>query len=181
MTTQLANAMTLERRLLCAYAANEFEPTDLRAPAVPHINLDDFVAGAEDFFATAAKQPAIVGSPFVAQASEIAWQEFTATIRITGERRGAIYVSASRGMLTILLMRMGATDITTVTMSEALRRLAESMADAARFDLSSALLVWSPTVSVGAMHEIDRSIASRPVVAPIHWRKYTTQVVMCIE
>jgi hypothetical protein len=108
-------------------------------------------------------------------------QEFTATIRITGARRGAIYVSASRAMLTILLMRMGATDITTVTMSEALRKLATAMADAARSNLSNELLIWSPTVKVSAANKIDESLQARPVVTPIHWRKYTTQVTMCIE
>jgi chemotaxis protein CheX len=181
MNTQLADNLYLERTLLCAYAADEFELQDFRSETVPQIDLDDFISGAEDFFAAAAKQPATAGSPFVAHAGDVTLQEFTATIRITGQRRGAIYVSASRAMLTILLMRMGATDITTATMSEALRSLAQAMADAAVSNLSNELLIWSPTVKVSPVNRIDESLQARPVVAPLHWRKYTTQVVMCIE
>lgn len=178
---QLAHALYLERKLLCAYAANEFELQDFQSDATPHIDLDDFVGGAEGYFANTAKQPATVGSPFVAQASDVTLQEFTATLRITGKRRGAIYVYASRSMLTILLMRMGATDITTATMSEALRKLATAMADAARSNLSNELLIWSPIVKVSSANKIDETLQARPVVTPIHWRKYTMQVTMFIE
>ena len=181
MSALSAHPLHLQRQLLCAYAAHEYELQAMRREPVPHFDLDDLLSGAEAFFANTARQPATVGSPFIVELKDVAFEGFTTVIRLTGTRRGAIYVTASRAMLTILLMRMGATDITVDAMSEALRRMAHAMAQAARANLSHELLLWSPTVDLNAKRSIDSSSTSHAVVVPLHWRKYTATVVMCIE
>lgn len=143
--------------------------------------LQSFVAGACEFLETKVKQLATVGTPFVAYESTIAPLEFTATIRITGERRGAVYLTASRAMLTIMLMRMGSTDITVNAMSKVLRDLAMSMVNSARRDLSDELLVWEPSVAVERTGKIEAARDTRPLIVPIQWRKFTAQLVMCLE
>jgi chemotaxis protein CheX len=145
------------------------------------VALDGFVAGACEYLETHAKQLAIVGTPYVAYESNIAALEFTATIRITGARRGIVYLTASRAMLTIMLMRMGSTDITVEGMSAVLRDLAFSMAAAARRGNDEDILVREPSVFVDRTGKIECKRAARPLIVPIQWRKFTAQLVMCVE
>jgi chemotaxis protein CheX len=71
------------------------------------VELETFVEGTTSYFATAANQPASVGSPYIVQEGRPAVQEFTGMINIAGKRRGIVYFTASRPMLTVMLMRMG--------------------------------------------------------------------------
>ena len=150
-------------------------------PKHSEISLQSFIAGACEYLETKVKQLATVGTPFVAYEANVAPLEFTAAIRITGERRGTVYLTASRAMLTIMLMRMGSTDVTAEHMSKVLRDLAMSMVNAARRDLSDELLVWEPSVATERTGKIECARDARPLIVPIHWRKFTAQLVMCME
>lgn len=144
------------------------------------IDLHGFTRGACEFLATNAKQMASVGSPYVAQAGNTASLEFTAAIRVVGERSGTAYFSASRAMLTIMLMRMGAIDITHDSMRALLARMASAMASAARLDIGDEYLVQEPIVSKirrGDFH----TPSGRALVVPIQWRKFTAKLVLCMD
>lgn len=176
-------AATVGQRLDYSYegvAANDtFELPALRDTA--ELSLDSFVAGACEFLQTQAKQPATVGTPYVAYDGQLAPLEFMATIRITGSRRGAVYLTASRAMLTIMLMRMGSNDITVENMCKVLRDLAASMTKSARADNGNDVLVWEPSIATDRSGKINCPRGTSPVIVPIHWRKFTAQLVMCVE
>lgn len=144
-----------------------------------HIDLDSYMAGANEFFSTHAKQSADIGSPYVAHEG-IEPLEFTAAIRVTGSLRGTVYVSASRAMLTIMLMRMGATDINTDNMGKVLRNLASAMVAFARRDSGFDVLVRDPS-TVSERREKIGGAGNAVLVAPIHWRKFTAQVVVAMD
>src|SRR5689334_19610728 len=84
-----------------------------RAPG--RLDYGGFIAGACEYFTHEAKQSATIGTPYVGHEQPLVPLEFTATVRVTGGTRGAMYITASRAMLTIMLMRMGRTDITVAT------------------------------------------------------------------
>ena len=148
-------------------------------------DLDGFAHGARTYFATQAKQPASVGTPYIVNDDELPAQEFTAMMRISGERSGTVYITASRAMLTIMLMRMGSDDITTERMCDALRGLAQSMVRGAREQLGNDVLVWEPVVAANRLANRPANQyglqGRRALVTPIHWRKYTAQMVMSID
>ena len=60
------------------------------------VELETFVEGTTHYFATAANQPASVGSPYIVQEGRPAIQEFTGVINIAGKRRGIVYMEIGR-------------------------------------------------------------------------------------
>jgi len=142
------------------------------------IDLSGFVEGACSFFATHGRQTASVGSPYVSYADPAQTLEFTAAIRVVGDQTGTIYFSASRAMLTIMLMRMGAAEITHDNMCMLMRQIAAQMATVARRAIGADFVVRE-TNSV-ARHTLARGKAQRALVVPIQWRKFTAKLVLCM-
>ena len=73
------------------------------------VELETFVEGTTHYFQTAANQAASVGSPYLVNEGIPNIQEYTGVISIAGKRKGVVYFTASRPMLTVLLMRLGET------------------------------------------------------------------------
>jgi chemotaxis protein CheX len=131
-----------------------------------------------------------VGSPYVAYDDAVQPLEFSAVIRVTGERSGTVCFSVSRAMLTIMLMRMGATDITHDSMCRLLGEFTSHIASAARRDIGGDFVVRDPVVRnpvvrdpMLARHARTRATASgdRALVAPIQWRKFTAKMTLCMD
>lgn len=146
----------------------------------PSIELSGFIAGACDFLATRAKQLASVGSPYVAHDDAGQLLEFSATIRVTGERSGTVYFSVSRAMLTIMMMRMGATDITHDSMRRLLGEFAAHIATGARRAIGGEFVVRDPVITM-SKHVPAATSAGRALVAPIQWRKFTAKLTLCMD
>ena len=147
----------------------------------PNFDSASFVIGFCEYLESKTKQIATAGSPYVAYEKQIIPLEFQATVRVTGERSGSIYLTASRAMLTIMLMRMGSTDITMERMRQALLDIANAMVDAARREGNDELLIWTPSVSTEQNRKIECNGNPRPFVIPIQWRKFTAQLVICLD
>ena len=69
-----------------------------------------FVDGTTTYFEVTAQQAASVGSPYLVTDGNPGAYEYTGVIGISGARKGMVYFTAPRGMLTVLLMRMQETD-----------------------------------------------------------------------
>src|SRR5947208_16324188 len=78
--------------------------------------LKTFVEGTTNFFEVAAQQPASIGSPYLMEGSP-AVHGYTGVINISGKREGLVYFTASRALLTVLLMKLPAHDIRHATMT----------------------------------------------------------------
>jgi chemotaxis protein CheX len=69
-----------------------------------------FIEGATNYFQISAQQSATVGSPYLVTDGNPGAYEYTGVIGISGTRKGIVYFTAPRGVLTVLLMRMQETD-----------------------------------------------------------------------
>src|SRR5437016_12643933 len=79
--------------------------------------LKTFVEGTTNFFEVAAQQPASIGSPYLMEGSP-AVHEYTGVINISGKREGAVYFTAPKAMLTVLLIKMQENDFSHETMRD---------------------------------------------------------------
>src|SRR2546430_15988956 len=79
--------------------------------------LKTFVEGTTNFFEVTAQQPASIGSPYLMEGSP-AVHEYTGVINISGKREGAVYFTAPKAMLTVLLMKMQENDFSHETMRD---------------------------------------------------------------
>lgn len=145
------------------------------------VELTTFVEGTTRYFETAANQPASVGSPYLVQEGRPTVQEFTGLISIAGKRRGVVYFTASRPMLTVLLMRMGETELTEANMADLVGEVANTISGNARRDFGKDFMISVPTVVAGRPEQVATPENMRSFVIPINWRSHSAQLVVCLD
>jgi len=146
-----------------------------------NVELSTFVEGTTHYFETAANQPASVGSPYLVQQGKPTVQEFTGMISIAGKRRGIVYFTASRPMLTVLLMRMGETELTEENMADLVGEVANTISGNARRDFGKDFMISVPQVVAGEPEKVATPDNVRSFVIPINWRSHAAQLVVCLE
>ena len=145
------------------------------------VELETFVEGTTHYFATAANQPASVGSPYIVQDGRPTIQEFTGVINIAGKRRGIVYFTASRPMLTVMLMRMGETELTQENMCDLVGEVANTISGNARRDFGRNFVISTPTICDRTNASTAAATTGRSFVIPINWRSYAANVVVCLQ
>jgi len=143
--------------------------------------LATFVDGTTHYFETAANQPASVGSPYLVQQGRPTVHEFTGMISIAGKRKGVVYFTAPRPMLTVLLMRMGETELTEENMADLVGEVANTISGNARRDFGKDFLISVPQVITGDPEKVATPENVRSFVIPINWRSHAAQLVVCLE
>jgi chemotaxis protein CheX len=145
------------------------------------VELETFVEGTTHYFQTAANQPASVGSPYLVNEGAPGIQEYTGIITIAGKRKGIVYFTASRPMLTVLLMRLGETDMTHENMCDLVGEVANQISGNARRDFGSEFMISVPRVIAGTPDHAVTPANVRSFVIPINWRSHSAQLVVCLE
>lgn len=139
-----------------------------------------FIEGTTNYFETTAQQPATVGSPYLVTDGNPGAYEYTGVIGISGSRKGVVYFTAPRGMLTVLLMRMQETDCSEETILDLVGEVANTISGNARRDFGKSFVISVPTVIA---RDPDKVAAphSRSYVIPINWRAHSAKLVVCLE
>jgi chemotaxis protein CheX len=145
------------------------------------VELETFVEGTTHYFQTAANQAASVGSPYLVNEGVPNIQEYTGVITIAGKRKGVVYFTASRPMLTVLLMRLGETDMTHENMCDLVGEVANQISGNARRDFGNQFLISVPRVVSGSQGEHVTPPNTRSFVIPINWRSHSAQLVVCLD
>ena len=118
-----------------------------------------FIEGTTNYFETSAQQAATVGSPYLVTDGNPGAYVYTGVIGISGSRKGIVYFTAPRGMLTVLLMRMQETDTGDENIKDLVGEVANtisvSMRAAISARISSSRFRWSsPTIWTRSRHRI---------------------------
>ena len=113
-----------------------------------------FIEGTTNYFETSAGQSASVGSPYLVTDGNPGAFEYTGVIGISGVRKGIVYFTAPRGMLTVLLMRMQETDTSDENIKDLVGEVANTISGNARRDFGKNF-VWP--------HSTSRISASGPL------------------
>ena len=139
-----------------------------------------FINGATHYFDTAAQQHASVGSPYLVTNGKPGAYDYTGIIGISGARRGIVYFTAPRGMLTVLLMRMQETDTSEENIKDLIGEVANTISGNARKDFGKSFVISVPTVLARDAESIATPHA-RSFVIPINWRSHSAKLVVCLE
>lgn len=145
------------------------------------VELETFVDGTTHFFLTAGNQPATVGSPYLVNEGSPGIQEYTGIITVAGKRKGIVYFTASRPMLTVLLMRLGETEVTPENMCDLVGEVANQISGNARRDFGSEFMISVPRVIAGKPDGAVTPANIRSFVIPINWRSHSAALVVCLE
>jgi chemotaxis protein CheX len=106
--------------------------------------------------------------------------EFTGVIGVSGTRKGIVYFTVPRGMLSVLLMRMQETDSSDETIKDLVGEVANTISGNARRDLGKNLVISVPSVIAREPEKVTTPY-SRSYVIPIKWRTHTAKLVVCLE
>jgi chemotaxis protein CheX len=139
-----------------------------------------FVEGTTHYFETSGQQAATVGSPYLVTDGKPGAYEYTGVIAISGARKGIVYFTAPRGMLTVLLMRMQETDCSEETILDLVGEVANTISGNARRDFGKSFVISVPTV-IARDSEKVAAPHSRSYVIPINWRAHSAKLVVCLE
>ncbi len=139
-----------------------------------------FIEGTTHYFETSGQQAASVGSPYLVTDGKPGAYEFTGIIGISGSRKGIVYFTAPRGMLSVLLMRMQETDSSDETIKDLVGEVANTISGNARRDFGKNFVISVPSV-VAREPEKVTTPHSRCYVIPINWRTHTAKLVVCLE
>ncbi|MGA2778924.1 MAG: chemotaxis protein CheX [Steroidobacteraceae bacterium] len=139
-----------------------------------------FIEGTTNYFESSARQTASVGSPYLVTDGKPGAYEYTGIISISGARKGIVYFSAPRGMLTVLLMRMQETDTSDANIMDLVGEVANTISGNARKDFGRNFIISVPTIVANDIEKITAPFA-RSYVIPINWRTHSAKLVVCLE
>ena len=141
-----------------------------------------FVDGATHYFEVAARQPAVVGSPYLVTDGLPSVHEYSGVIGVTGRRRGIVCFTAPRAMLMVLLMRMNETDTSDATRKDLVGEVANTISGNARRDFGRDFQISVPDVHAtkkGGAVPMPSNV--RSFVIPINWRSHSAKLIVCLE
>ena len=141
-----------------------------------------FVEGATHYFEIAARQPAAVGSPYLVTEGSPLVHDYTGVIGISGKRKGAVFFTAPKAMLMVLLMRMNETDTSDANIKDLVGEVANTISGNARRDFGRDFVISVPNVlsnASGTEAPVPRDVHS--FVIPINWRSHSAKLIVCLE
>jgi chemotaxis protein CheX len=141
--------------------------------------LRTFIDGTTRFFETLTNQPASVGSPYLVTDGKPGAYDYSGVIQVSGARKGIVFFTAPRGMLTVLLMRMQETDTSEENMRDLVGEVANTISGNARRDLGKGFVISVPSVVTNT----DSVVTPHPrsFVIPINWRTHAAKLVVCLQ
>jgi len=142
--------------------------------------LRTFIDGTTRFFETIASQPASVGSPYLVTDGKPGVYDYAGVIEVSGARKGIVFFTAPRGMLTVLLMRMQETDTSEESMRDLVGEVANTISGNARRDLGKGFVISVPSVVSNTPEGVVTPHA-RSFVIPINWRTHAARLVVCLQ
>lgn len=142
--------------------------------------LKIFIEGTLLIFETLTSQPASVGSPYLVTDGKPGTYEYAGIIDISGTRKGMVYFTAPKGMLTVLLMRMQESDTGEANMRDLVGEVANTISGNARRDLGKGFVISVPNV---VAHSPEGVVTPHPrsFVIPINWRTHAAKLVVCLQ
>lgn len=140
-----------------------------------------FVNGVLNYFNTSVQQGAECGTPFLSLGSLPEVSDYTGMIRISGKREGMVYFTASRNMLSVMLMRMQETDMGHENLCDLVGEIANTLSGNARRDFGHQFQISVPSVLHGRDATMEHPADTRPIVIPILWRTHRARLVVCLN
>ena len=125
-----------------------------------------FIEGATNYFEVSAQQAASVGSPYLVTDGKPGAYEYTGVIGISGARKGIVYFTAPRGMLTVLLMRMNETDTSEENIKDLVGEVANTISGNARRDFGKNFVISVPDHRRARAGQVHRAALDVPTSFP---------------
>ncbi len=143
--------------------------------------LKVFVEGVLRYFGTVTSQPAKVGIPYV-KASDHTIEEITGIIGLTGKRKGGIFITCPRDMVTEIVREyLGQSEPNLTTIKDLAGEMANTVAGNASLAFGSDFQISVPVVLVGKPEQIDLPTRVPTYIFPIEWKSHKAYLAVGVE
>ncbi len=141
-----------------------------------------FSDAASAFFQATTGSKASVRTAYLLAADELAvWNDFQGLIELKGKYRGSVAFSAPRGLLSLVLLKMGERDYSEASHRDIVGEIANQMSGYARRHFGEAMDISPPKVLTPAQRPAAAANRSAPVVIPMLWDRYEAHLVVRME
>ncbi len=108
------------------------------------------------------------------------WNDFQGLIELYGRYRGSVAFSASRGLLSHVLLKIGESDYSDASHRDIVGEIANQMSGYARRHFGDALDISVPRVLSAAERGGIGALDGQPFVIPMRWDGYEAHLVVRI-
>lgn len=122
-----------------------------------------------------------IGVPYLLDSNQPVVEDFTGIIGISGQRKGCVYYTCSRAMLSYILLTMGENDVSNEHLCDLAGEIANTIAGNARKAFGAEFLISVPVVLQGEPENINLPKDIRCVVIPTKWKYYESIIVVALE
>lgn len=143
------------------------------------IRIFSDAAGA--FFEHSTRRPARVRTAYLLESPEpVVWDDYQGVIQLIGRYRGSVGFSASRGLLTHVLLLMGERDYSESSHCDIVGEIANQMSGYARRHFGETMEISPPRVlkRKGPPDISARDDEGTPFVIPLSWDSYEAHLVV---
>lgn len=144
-------------------------------------DLQVFIDGTMHYFAQSSDRPVSVGTPYLATDTDDIIDEFTGIIGVSGRRKGSVFFSAPKPMLSDLLSQLGESDSSDEYCCDLVGEVANTISGNARREFGNDFMISVPVVVVGKPERISAPERLRSFVIPMRWAEKDAHLVICLE
>lgn len=144
-------------------------------------DIQVFIDGVKRYFENSLELPAEVSTPYLVSSGDTPTNHFTGIIGISGERKGCVYFTAPRAMLSRLLLGLGETNIDQELMRDLVGEVANTISGNARAKFGSNFMISVPVVVQGKPENLQLPRQLKAFVIPFQWQSFSASLVVCLE
>ncbi|WP_369855406.1 chemotaxis protein CheX [Candidatus Thalassolituus haligoni] len=144
-------------------------------------SIEVFINSLTHFYRQVGVGEVSVGVPYLLDSKSPLVFDFTGIIGISGKRRGCVYYTCPKAMLTHILTSMGERDVSSAHLCDVVGEIANTIAGNARKAFGADFLISVPVVVQGEPERIHMPDNTRSVVIPTRWKNYQSIIVVALE
>lgn len=137
-----------------------------------------FIDGAKKFFKKLTHRDITIGTPYLVTHDNLPCSDYTGIIGISGDRKGAVYFTAPRVLLSHLLILSGEKSNGDIMMRDVVGEVANTISGNARSSFGSGFMISVPLVVQGLPEKLYLSTQIHAYVIPIQWSTYSSSLVV---
>lgn len=138
-----------------------------------------FSDAAMAFFGQTTGRMAAVRTAYLMEPADlVAWDDFQGLIELSGRYRGSVSFSASRGLLSHVLLLLGEGDYSDASHRDIVGEIANQMSGYARRHFGQMLGISPPRILSGPGDLADSGVGPAPVAIPLLWERYEAHLVV---
>lgn len=134
-----------------------------------------------NYFNQFGNEKVTIDTPYLLENKKLEVYDYTGVIGISGAQKGVVYFSASRGLLSSTLDKMGETDKSEDNYIDLAGEVANTIAGNARNNFGSEFHISVPFVFKGSPQSIVLPVNGRSFIIPIVWMTQVGEIVVCLQ